>query len=243
MATISIGLTGAFGNLGWSWQYLKHDNIGNNVKHPFKYSIDIPLNNDILEFPALCKATILQILSSGTAIDRLILPLDSVRDYFTPVKTADTMIKYFFNSYYYHKLVKYTNGKGINYYGHQGIILDKDFNILMCIFYRLQWDRETIKGKFLQPILKINPLVFKHQQEFMSKAIIQKIIPLSLNTVSINSCVSWVDAETFPNHKIVVEDMNDLLKTPTPPLYNENINDVLNQVLIDNMSDLDSFRV
>ena len=242
MAVISSRLHSAFNNLGSVYVVFKHSNIGDNAKCPFRYSIDIPLDREILEFPLLFKDTVIDAITKDSTLTKLTIGLDTIREYLTPVKTADTMVSNFFNAYNYHRLSKYQNGKGNYYYGHKGIILDNDFNPLMCIFYRIKWNEVETQREVLQPILKVSPWVFNNQQEFMAKAIIQKIIPLSLNPIYISSSHRLTDV-TFPKYKVVIEDMDNLITSPTPPPYSDSIDDDLNQILIYNISDLDSFKV
>lgn len=241
MATISRRLESAFGDLSWNYNIFQHSRTAYNTV-PYRYSIEISLTSKILEFPMLYKNTVISTLIENKECKKLVIDLSNIlySDMVTTVKTADTMICKFFTGGSNARLFKFANAKGDIYYGHNGIILDKDFKVLMCLFVRLQWDKETSSGTLLQPVLKINPWVFNNQQEFMSKAIIQKIIPLSLKGVYISSIEPRVNTSTFPRYQIKVDDFKEFITTPTPPHFSENINNELNQTLIDNMSDLNS---
>lgn len=125
---------------------------------------------------------------------REIIKKSLVGDYVVPLsvintqtrRTADSMLKYFFNSKireygssYVLGLNKAVTSKGEVYYGAPGLILNKDLEPI--IIGMVEYMQENSNTTFYRNVLKINPNVFV-SEGFLEKAIIKKLIPFYTRT-------------------------------------------------------------
>lgn len=144
----------------------------------FKCFLTIPTSDsDILDIPLM--------LNNGELNDylqykKVKIPL-FVNDGEPPRKTFVPFIKdCFIRTPHYIRLRKFVTSKGETYYGGKGILLNKDFKILLLCVKRLfkkpdedSYDLYNYKG-----ICYISDRVFENTEDFMSKNIIKKIIPI-----------------------------------------------------------------
>lgn len=144
----------------------------------FKCFLTIPTyNSDILDIPVM--------LNNGQFEDyvpceKVKIPL-FVNDVEPPRKTFDPFIKdCFTRTPHYVRLRKFVTSKGEVYYGGKGILLNKDFKILLlCVKRRFKkTDEESYDLYNYKEICYISDRVFENTEDFMSKNIIKKIIPI-----------------------------------------------------------------
>jgi hypothetical protein len=105
-----------------------------------------------------------------------------VNDGEPPRKTFDPFIKdCFTRTSHYIRLRKFVTSKGETYYGGKGILLNKDFKILLlCIkrYFKNTTNKESYDLHNYKEICYISDRVFENTEDFMSKNIIKKIIPI-----------------------------------------------------------------
>jgi hypothetical protein len=105
-----------------------------------------------------------------------------VNDGEPPRKTFDSFIKdCFTRTPHYVRLRKFVTSKGETYYGGKGILLNKDFKILLlCVkrYFKKPTDKESYDLYNYKEICYISDRVFENTEDFMSKNIIKKIIPI-----------------------------------------------------------------
>lgn len=144
----------------------------------FKCFLTIPTSDsDILDIPLM--------LNNGQLSDylqckKVKIPL-FVNNAEPPRKTFDPFIKdCFTRTPHYIRLRKFVTSKGETYYGGKGILLNKDFKILLlCIKrYFKKPDDESYDLYNYKEICYISDRVFENTEDFMSKNIIKKIIPI-----------------------------------------------------------------
>lgn len=144
----------------------------------FKCFLTIPTSDsDILDIPLM--------LNNGQLEDylqykKVKIPL-FVNDSEPPRKTFDPFIKdCFIRTSHHIRLRKFVTSKGETYYGGKGILLNKDFKILLlCVNrYFKNTDEESYDLYNYKEICYISDRVFENTEDFMSKNIIKKIIPI-----------------------------------------------------------------
>ena len=185
----------------------------------FKCFLTIPTSDsDILDIP---------LMLSGGKLDeylqykRVKIPL-FVNDAELPRKTFDPFIKdCFIRTSHHIRLRKFVTSKGETYYGGKGILLNKDFKILLlCVKrYFKKPDEEDYDLRQYKEICYISNRVFENTEDYIAKNIIKKIIPIFCTTPSrynkkpeiiINSNLDyWLG---FPK-KPKVTNTNELLNT------------------------------
>lgn len=136
------------------------------------------------------------------------------------------------------RLQKVITSKDEIYYGAKGIILDKDFNILLlCTIFNIV---DEFNAKHTECRIYINPRVFLDEKESMYKTIIRKIIPFYIShDVRLHS---YAYRETY-KPRIIIDDVSSFIETPANPSIQECLEDTFSQFLIDNLdSILDQFQ-
>lgn len=143
----------------------------------FKCFLTIPTSDsDILDIPLM--------LNNGQLEDylqykRVKIPL-FVNDADPPRKTFDPFIKdCFTRTPHSIRLRKFVTSKGETYYGGKGILLNKDFKILLlCVKRYFRKPNGVYDLHNYKKICYISDRVFENTEDFMSKNIIKKIIPI-----------------------------------------------------------------
>lgn len=165
-------------------------------------------------------------------------------------KTANAIFKTFQMNDRRDRLMKITTNTDEVYYGGNGYILDKDYNLL--ILYTLHGVMEDRILHYKTGRIYVNPKVFV-SNGIVEKGIIKTVIPAfvqegimidtsnigvtaqEINT-SIGSSNSWVTQVTKPLPEIIVADVTDRFivrpKKPTPSTFN---NDAMNDYLLENL--------
>lgn len=162
-------------------------------------------------------------------------------------RTINAIFKAFHQFYRRDRMLKVTTNKGKVYYGGNGFILDKDYNVLLLyVLHGIKNPDRTITYKTGR--IYVNPKVFI-SNDLLEKGIIKTVIPafvqegISIQTSSngstlqeivmpIHSPDGRIVGNTHPLPEIVVADVTDRFivkpKKPTPSTFsNEAMNDYL----------------
>lgn len=165
-------------------------------------------------------------------------------------KTANSIFKTFQMNNTRDRLMKITTDTGEMYYGGNGYILDKDYNLL--ILYTLHGVMEDRILHYKTGRIYVNPKVFVSKGT-VEKGIIKTVIPAfvqegimvdtnnigvtaqDINT-SIRSSNGGVTQVTEPIPEIIIADVTDRFivrpKKPTPSTFN---NDAMNDYLLEHL--------
>ena len=209
----------------------------------------IDVSSDEIEVPVFAKSAV-----ESVVIDRLKFPYVShvnkiiipmyVNTYTQSRRTADSIVGEFFSRVNFNqRLQKVITNKGEVYYGGKGIILDKDFNILLLC--TLACRRMEYRGRqvmsYYKPIIHVSPQVFLSDGGLIDKSILKKIIPFYLSQNICQTCtnpdfVSEIPEGTKP--QILIDDVSKLIENPVKPTPQKYSDDVLNQILADNADDV-----
>jgi hypothetical protein len=238
----SIKLTNRFQDSFRYKETLKSLYNSNNINE--LYFIRVELDKPYIECPLIIRNNVEQILSQSYIYPtKYPCPKDIIVQLYVnndlgSIKTADSILANFFNNGANTKLIKIKKGTDI-YYGNRGIILDCNFNPIMLIYVTIKWEENLKKWIYGQPIIKISPDVFINQQDFMNKAIIKKIIPLSLGELYIPNTTVMFKSTLNVSCKIQIEDIQDLILKPIKPCPETYSDEVLNRLLLDNIKDVE----
>lgn len=162
-------------------------------------------------------------------------------------KTFNAFIKYFNKTYYWS--YKIHTHIGVYYVGN-GVIFDENLNPLILYCKKVNTDvsgvspniiRAELVNKWVRPeeaIIYINPEVFINQKNFVNKGIIQKIIPALMGDYCREMLIgNYIN----PTPKIIISnEINNFINTVYPPNTLDNNDDVINDVLLKNLSDIDN---
>ena len=251
----------------YSWRYenaligvfLRYDNTAaHDVTNPettldnhnvYNRLFVIDVSSDELEVPVFAKPAVESVISvklqfpHATHTSKIVIPM-YVNTYNQQRRTADSIVSAFFRVDFNQRLQKVTTNKGEVYYGGRGIILDKDFNILLlCTIAckKIEYgDRQVMS--YYKPIIHVSPQVFLSGEGLIDKSILKKIIPfyLSQNIGLIYTAnpdfVSDIPEGTKP--QILIDDVSKLIENPVKPTPQKYSDDVLNQILADNADDV-----
>lgn len=133
------------------------------------------------------------------------------------------------------------------YYGGNGIILDKEFNILLLSVLKAEINKhdDIFKLVYKKPILYVSPLIFSEPKDPLNKIIINKIIPYYVNNVTpyMNHYIASNIKRLENNCRkadIIIKDCNNYITSPEPPKVSEDINEELNTFIVDNIKDIEN---
>lgn len=251
----------------YSWRYenalmgvfLRYDNTAVNDVINTETTLDnhnvfnrlfvIDVSSDEIEVPVFAKSAVESVISvklefpHTTHTSKIVIPM-YVNTYNQQRRTADSIVSDFFSRVDFNRrLQKVTTNKGEVYYGGRGIILDKDFNILLLctiVCKKMEYrDRQVMS--YYKPIIHVSPQVFLRGEGLIDKTILKKIIPFyvshSIGTVSTSTYFrSNIPEGTKP--QILIDDVSKFIENPTKPTPQKCSDDVLNQLLVDNIDDV-----
>lgn len=162
----------------------------------------------------------------------IIIPL-YVNTYSKDVSTFKFLLSNAFNSTTFNeRLTELCTRKGDIYYGGKGIILDKNYNLLLLCTVRVDIPVNNINNlSYISPIIYIDSRVFSNKS-FVNNGIVRYIVPYIRNIKIDYSNILQKEAV------IIIDDINKFISTPTIPTSQENINESLNNCLIDNFEDI-----
>ena len=210
----------------------------------------IDVSSDEIEVPVFAKSAVESVVRDKlkfpyvSHVNKIIIPM-YVNTYTQSRRTADSIVGEFFSRINFnHRLQKVITNKGEAYYGGKGIILDKDFNILLLC--TLACRRMEYRGRqvmsYYKPIIHVSPQVFLRGEGLINKSILKKIIPFylsqNIDLIHIDNpdFVSEISEGTKP--QILIDDVSKLIERPVKPTPQKCSDDVLNQILADNADDV-----
>ena len=219
-----------------------------NKHNVFNRLFVIDVSSDEIEVPVFAKPAVESVISvklqfpHATHTSKIVIPM-YVNTYNQQRRTADSIVSAFFRVDFNQRLQKVTTNKGEVYYGDKGIILDKDFNILLlCTIAckKIEYgDRQVMS--YYKPIIHVSPQVFLRGEGLIDKTILKKIIPFYVSH-SIDGIYTHayfgdsIPAGTKP--QILIDDVSKFIENPIKPTPQKCSDDVLNQILIDNIDDV-----
>ena len=251
----------------YSWRYTNTltrvffncDNISVNDVTSIETTLDkhnafnklfvIDVSSDEIEVPVFARFVVESVIRdklefpSINHVDKIVIPMYT-NTYNQLRRTADSIVSDFFlKTNFSHRLQKATTNKGEVYYGGKGIILDKDFNILLLctiVCKRIEHSGSQVMS-YYKPVIHINPQVFLKRENLICKSILKKIIPfyVSHNIDSVTTYASFrSDIPEGTKPQILIDDVNKFIENPIKPTPQKCSNDVLNQLLMDNVDDV-----
>ena len=207
------------------------------------------MSSDEIEVPVFAKSAVESVIRDKlefpyvSHVNKIIIPM-YVNTYTQLRRTADCIVREFFSGVNFdRRLQKIITNKGEVYYGNKGIILDKDFNILLLC--TLACRRTEYRGRrvmsYYKPIIHVSPQVFLMSEGLIEKSILKRIIPFyvsqNIDPVCTNpDFVNDIPEETKP--QILIDDVSKLIENPVKPTPQKCSDDVLNQILADNADDV-----
>ena len=251
----------------YSWRYesilmrvfLEHGNtVVNNVANSettldnhnvFNKLFIIDVSSDEIEVPVFARPVVESVVEgklefpNTTHTSKIVIPM-YVNTHTQLRRTADSIVCEFFSRVDFNqRLQKVITNKGEVYYGGKGIILDKDFNILLLC--TIACKRMEYRGRqvmsYYKPIIHVSPQVFLRGEGLIEKSILKKIIPfyLSQNIGPVYTNPDFVsDIPEGTKPQILIDDVSKLIENPVKPTPQKYSDDVLNQILADNADDV-----
>lgn len=141
------------------------------------------------------------------------------------------------------RLSKIITGKGMDYYGGNGIIFDANWEPLMIAGSEAFINSEKLEVNAVTPICYVSPQVFD-RKDMLSKAIINKIVPYLSTTGAYKPRWLTEDPEitAYPTNSyrvkvpVVITDLSKFFVTPVAPNNTDTIDDKLWECLDKNTS-------
>ena len=207
----------------------------------------IDISSDEIEVPTFARSAVESVVK-----DKLKFPSKSVNKIVIPMymntapylgRVADSIVRELFKTDFNQRLKKITTSKGEIYYGGKGIILDKDFNILLLctlICKKVErWGEQVMS--YYKPIIHVNPQVFLKSESLIEKSILKRIIPFYLlNGIGYVTSGAYFTTD-FPEEtkpQIVIDDVSKFIENPVKPTPQKCSDNILNQILVDNADDV-----
>lgn len=211
----------------------------------------IDVSSDEIEIPVFAKSAVECVVRDRlefphmSHVDKIVIPM-YVNAYTQTRKTADSIVSGFFSGVdFSQRLQKVITNKEEVYYGGRGIILDKDFNILLLCTLACRiieyMDRQVMS--YYKPIIHVSPQVFLRSDGLLDKHILKKIIPFyisrNIDTTFTPNVINFInDIPEGTKPQILIDDVSNLIESPVKPTPQKCSDNVLNQTLIDNIDDV-----
>ena len=243
-------LMGVFnGNTDTVTRSVVNDETTLNNHNAFNRLFVIDVSSDEIEVPVFAESAVESVIRDKlefpyvSHVNKIIIPM-YVNTYTQLKRTADCIVREFFSGVNFDKrLQKVITNKGEVYYGNKGIILDKDFNILLLC--TLACRRAEYRGRqvmsYYKPIIHVSPQVFLMGEGLIEKSILKRIIPfyVSQNIGPVCTNPDFVnDTPEGTKPQILIDDVSKLIENPVKPTPQKCSDDVLNQILADNADDV-----
>lgn len=208
----------------------------------FSRWLEVDLSKNDIEIPAFIKYDIYRLingreLSEGenTFTGKIYTPIQCGYSY--AAKTGDAIINTLFNVGS-DTFTKVNTTKGI-YYGHYGIILDSNFNIIFLV--TLNCHKEGTNILYTGANIYIHPKVFLEEKEVLHSCILKKLIPFYLELTVSKSLLGF--SRDHPQYnltpQIIIKDItSDFINTASVPDSQSTSNENINQFLIDHQEDI-----
>ena len=208
----------------------------------------IDVSSDEIEVPVFARSVVESVVRDKlelpyTHTSKIVIPM-YVNTYNQSRRTADSIVNDFFSIVNFNqRLQKVTTNKGEVYYGGKGIILDKDFNILLLctIVCRRMEHGDGQVMSYYKPVIHVSPQVFLRGEGLVNKSILKKIIPFYVfhNIGSVRTHAYFrSDIPEGTKPQILIDDVSKFIENPAKPTPQKCSDDVLNQILADNVDDV-----
>lgn len=225
----------------------------NNV---FNLFLRVDISGPEIDVPLMCKYKVEEALFDNLHYPNYFKEVAVVLFENNPIqsrRTANAIFKTFQRSDISNRMIKITTNTGEVYYGGNGYILDKDYNIL--ILYTLHGVMNGYTLHYKTGRIYVNPKVFV-SNGLVEKGIIKTIIPsfvqegITINTGSIGITTQEITTYIVDEHgllycnskplpEIIVADVTDRFivrpKKPTPSTFN---NDAMNDYLLEHLDEV-----
>lgn len=225
----------------------------NNV---FNLHLKVDISGPEIDVPLMCKTPVEDAISNNQTSDFNIKEVAVAlfnNNYPVERRTANAIFKLFQMSDTKDRLVKITTNNGEVYYGGNGYILDKDYNLL--ILYTLHGVMGDRLLHYKTGRIYVNPKVFV-SNGLVEKGIIKTVIPafvqegimvrssrtgITLQEINdpIRNVFGSIVGVTKPIPEIVVTDVTDRFiikpKKPTPSTFN---NEAMNDYLLEHLEEV-----
>lgn len=217
------------------------------------FVIDVSSNE--IEVPVFARAVVESVVSNNlefpciTHTSKIVIPM-YVNAYSQSRRTADSIVSDFFSEVNFgQRLRKVTTSKGEVYYGGKGIILDKDFNILLLctiVCRRMEHSVGQVMS-YYKPMIHVSPQVFLGSKGLIDKSILKKIIPFYVShNIDLVNTSNLINTRTYfrsdipegTKPQILIDDVSKFIENPAKPTPQKCSDDVLNQILVDNVDDV-----
>lgn len=225
----------------------------NNV---FNLFLRVDISGPEIDVPLMCKYRVeeglLSNYNSPNSLKEVAVALFD-NSYSQSRRTANAIFKTFQMNNTGDRLIKITTNNGEVYYGGDGYILDKDYNLL--ILYTLHGVMEDRILHYKTGRIYVNPKVFV-SNGVVEKGIIKTVIPafvqegIRISTSSVASTFQEINmpisnnfgritSYTTPIPEIVITDVTDRFivkpKKPTPSTFS---NDAMNDYLLEHLDEV-----
>ena len=252
----------------YNWRYkntlmgvfLRYDNAAVNNVDNIETTLDnhnafnrlfvIDVSSDEIEVPVFARSVVEFVVKNKLEFphtihtSKIVIPM-YVNSYTQSRRTADSIVVEFFSRVNFNqRLQKVITNKGEVYYGSKGIILDKDFNILLlCTLAcrRMEYSGRQVMS-YYKPVIHVSPQVFLRGEGLIDKSILKKIIPFyvshAIDSVSTTNYDFVSDIPEGTKPQILIDDVSKLIENPVKPTPQKCSDDVLNQILADNADDV-----
>lgn len=194
------------------------------------------------ELPVYCNAEFVRHLHSALIGTDTRVAISITPDCHFNRGTYDTIIRDFFQRGYSRNMMKCTTGRGEEYCGSPGIILDKDLNPLMIAFYDIAPDiGDGHTGfKVTGVTIKVSPKVYSNPTGLLEKAIINKVIP-SYAVTTVSTSLGEFDNYSEAAPRIVIEDISKYVVGPSVPSSPVTMDRDINNFLARNSRSITSY--
>ena len=209
----------------------------------------IDVSSDEIEVPVFARYSVESVIRnkfefpSIKHVDKIVIPM-YINTPNQSKRTADSIVSDFFlNTSFNRRLQKVTTNKGEVYYGSKGIILDKNFNILLLctiVCKKIEYRGGQVMS-YYKPVIHVSPQVFLKGESLICKSILKKIIPfyVSHNIDLVTTRAYFMnDIPEGTKPQILIDDVNKFIENPIKPTPQKCSDDVLNQLLMDNVDDV-----
>ena len=211
----------------------------------FNKYLFVDLTKQYIEFPVCLRSFVISTILEGMKpnrkkFDKIVTPLYVCGQTINRSTYAPAIKDFFSRSLFSNRLTKIVKGDKA-YYGMGGLIMDSSFNILVLCTSTFNIVKENTKPiKYIKSNIYVHPNVFIDTKDFINKGIVSKMIPFYLSDGIPTRHIPSVDFPLMINPEISIKDVTkEFLFYPDKPEVRPDINNVLNQVLIDNLSDVE----
>ena len=153
------------------------DNMGDTHKSVTHY-LEIPIKNNVFEVPVVAIETFKNMTLMGSdnvdAISVAMYNLGRKARYSTPDRNMRDILMADWNSNHMVYIPVSQNGEVIDYYGSHGMLLSKDFKLLVVLSWQIKRFIDTdamgnsgVKYQVIKPILRVDPVCFSGSDPMM----------------------------------------------------------------------------